>query len=142
MAAFGDLVGRVALAQEANVAAAADDASAALVLFDRTVLDNLGYCRQRGFPIPPYLTAEVAATAAARVDLVFVLDQVASVDAIEARNKATGRKTDPRASVAMSAALEEVYTALGCATRRLAAGTVEQRAASVLAVCDAPVELA
>ena len=50
-----------------------------VVLFDRTVLDNLSYSLQKGYPLPPYLTAEVAATALSRIDHVLVLDQVARV---------------------------------------------------------------
>ena len=50
-----------------------------MVLFDRTVLDNLSYSLQKGYPLPPYLTAEVAATAVSRIDHVLVLDQVVRV---------------------------------------------------------------
>lgn len=130
--AFGDLVGRIALRQEAEAAA---NAEAKVVLFDRTVLDNLGYSLQRGYAVPDYLTAEVAATATNRIGHVLILDQVASVEEIEKRNRETGRKTDQKASVAMSAALEEVYTKLGCDTRRVAAGTVEERVAAVISMC-------
>ena len=77
--------------------------------------------------MPAYLTAQVAAAAAARIDHVFVLDQVASAEDIEKRNRETGRGTDPKASVAMSAALEAIYTRLGCNVHRLAAGTIEAR---------------
>ena len=94
-AAFGDMVGRLAIAQEAT----APKPTGGVVLYDRTVLDNLGYSMQRGYPLPDYLTVEVAAQAVSWIDRVLVLDQVASVEDIERRNRETGRKTDPKASV-------------------------------------------
>ena len=127
-AAFGDMVGRLAIAQEAT----APKPTGGVVLYDRTVLDNLGYSMQRGYPLPDYLTVEVAAQAVSWIDHVLVLDQVASVEDIERRNRETGRKADPKASVAMSAALEEVYTKLGCRVTRIAKGTTEERGDAAL----------
>ena len=49
------------------------------MLFDRTVLDNLGYSLQKGYPLPKYLTTEVAANAVSRIDHVLILDQVATL---------------------------------------------------------------
>ena len=106
-----------------------------VTLFDRTVLDNLGYSLLRGYELPAYLTVEVAAEAASRVDHVLVLDWVASDEDIERRNQETGRKTDPKASVAMTAALEEIYSKLGCRVHRVAKGTVEERRLAALAAC-------
>ena len=90
------------------------------MLFDRTVLDNLGYCLQRGWDVPAYMTNDAAAEAVARIDFVFVLDQVASAEEIERRNRETGRKTDPKASVAMSKSLEEVRAWPGALARTYA----------------------
>ena len=135
VSSFGDMVGRVAIAQEANAAKEMSVNKAPLVLFDRTVLDNLGYSLQRGYDLPVYLDADAAASALARIDHVFVLDQVASVEDIEKRNKDTGRKTDPVASAAMSEALELVYKRLGCHVEWIAKGTVEERAAALFAKC-------
>ena len=102
--AFADLVGRVALAQEeqATKQSTGKVAGSGAVVFDRTVLDTLGYAMQRGLPLPAYMTVEVAAAVAARVDLVFVLDPVASTEDIKRRNNATGRTTDPQTSALLS----------------------------------------
>ena len=93
------------------------------ILFDRSVLDNIRYSLQRGFPLPTYLTADVVAQAASRIDHVLVLNQVASAEVLEERNRATGRMTNPKTIEQMSATLERVYTQLGCHTQRLPAGT-------------------
>ena len=130
--AFGDMVGRVAMAQEAT---AATETATSIMFFDRTVLDNLGYSLERGYALPGYLDAAAAAAALARIDHVLVLDQVASAEEIERRNAETGRKTDPVASVAMSAALESVYSRLGCHVERIGKGSVEERAAELFAKC-------
>ena len=91
--AFGDMVGRVAMQQEEKAVAENAGGAGGVVLFDRTVLDNLGYSLQKGYPLPKYLTTEVAANAVSRIDHVLILDWVASDEEIEARNKATGRMT-------------------------------------------------
>jgi len=134
--AFGDLVGRVAMSQEAAATTTADPGPSGVVLFDRTVLDNFGYSLQKGYPVPDYLDAEAAAAAVARIDYVLLLDQVASKEDIEKRNRETGRMTDPVESVKMTAALEDVYTKLGCKTVRIPRGTVDERVAELLRVCD------
>ena len=134
-AAFGDLVGRVAMSRE-KTATSADPGPSGIVLFDRTVLDNFVYSLEKGYPVPGYLDSEAAAAAAARIDHVLLLDQVASKEDIEKRNQETGRMTDPVASVKMTAALEEVYAKLGCCTIRIARGTVDERVAKLLSACD------
>ena len=42
--------------------------SSDVVLFDRTVLDNLGFSLQRGYPVPSYLDAEAVALKLAPAD--------------------------------------------------------------------------
>jgi len=149
-AAFGDLVGRIAIDQEARALASSspstppdeggtDAATAAahvsVVLFDRTVLDCIAYSIQRGYPLPEYLNEDVVARVAARIDHVFVLDQVAVDADLQARNEATGRKTDPNRSAALSDILHYVYETLGCRTSRLVPGTSEERTEVVLGHC-------
>lgn len=134
--AFGDMVGRVAMAQEAQAAQKARDGASALILFDRTVLDNFGYSLERGYDLPDYLDADAVAAALARIDYVMVLDEVASIEEIQKRNEETGRKTDPKATESMSKKLEFVYKELGCRVERLAKGTVEERAAALFAKCE------
>lgn len=144
--AFGDMVGRLAMAQEADAAQKRGGAGSSsslssssrmptATLFDRTVLDNLGYSMQRGYPLPGYVTTEVVAAAVSRIDHVLVLDQVASIEDIERRNAESGRMTDPAESVRMSDALEQIYLRLGCRVSRIRKGTVEQRGDVALAAC-------
>eukprot|EP00966_Prymnesium_polylepis_P035856 832330-Prymnesium_polylepis.3 len=91
--AFGALLGAVALTQEARAAA---DPSAGVVFLDRSVLDNLGYARVRGYEPPAFLTEGVVAEHARRIDKVFVLEEVASNHAdVEARDAQSGRAADP-----------------------------------------------
>ena len=76
--------------------------------------------------------------ALARIDIVLVLDQVASIEDIEKRNAATGRGTDPKESVAMSATLERVYSSLGCKVLRIPAAAREERVEHLLTACGMP----
>ena len=133
-AAFGDLQGRLAMAQEAEAASSAGGSSE-VALFDRTVLDNLGFCLQRGSPVPSYMDAGAVADALSRIDMVLVLDPVASIEDIDKRNRETGRFTDPEQSVKLSATLEQVYTQLGCKVVRIPAASREERVNLVLSAC-------
>ena len=126
-AAFGDLVGRIAISQEEEATARAG--TDGVVLFDRSVLDSLGDSLERGEPPAGYLTVEAAAQAVSRIDHVLVLDD------LEERKQGAGRKAEPKAPVAMSAALEEVYNKLGCHVTRIAKGTVEERVDAALNAC-------
>ena len=100
--AFGDMVGRVAMQQEEKAVAENAGGAGGVVLFDRTVLDNLGYSLQKGYPLPNYLTSEVAANAVSRIDHVLILDQVGARAraGVRARVRARVRdrpRADPRA---------------------------------------------
>ena len=149
-AAFGDLVGRIAMEQETRAFASSSPSSAAdgdissagkaapsvqFMIFDRTVLDGIAYSIQRGYPLPEYLSVDVVARVAARIDHVFILEPVALAADLQTRNKATGRKTDPVRSAALSGALHKVYERLGCRTSRLVPGSSEERAEAVLRQC-------
>merc|ERR1712094_99625 len=98
--AFGELVGAVAMAQEAqaveNVHAQSSGGTCPAVVFlDRCVLDNLGYSRVRGYEPPPFLTVSVVRRTAARLDRVFVLETPGDIaDELRVRNEQTGRATD------------------------------------------------
>jgi predicted ATPase len=79
--AFADLVGTVQMNQEA-----CQHAGRGPVFLDRSILDNLGYSKARGYQPPSYLTAEVARQHSMRSDRVFVLEPVANEKALAARN--------------------------------------------------------
>ena len=81
--AFGNLVGTVALQQEQR----ALRSSSNVLFLDRSVLDNLGYARVRGYDPPAFLTEELVESVVKRIGLVFVLEPPASNHAaLEARN--------------------------------------------------------
>jgi predicted ATPase len=134
-AAFGDLLGRLALAQEA--AAFGRRAEGQLLFLDRSVLDNLGYARARGYDPPAFLTPELRAHLAQRLHRVYVLDPVASNhEALEERNRETGRATDPSGSRLLCDTMHQVYAELGCDVRRLPDGSVEERLQRLLSEVD------
>ena len=135
-AAFGDLLGSVAMTQESQ--AVADPGTPAIFL-DRSVLDNLGYARVRGYQPPDFITTSFAKQHAAQIDRVFVLAPLSgNGDALEERNRQTGRATDPGASSHVSEVMFEVYSELGCKTMWLPDASVQGRLEQLLAACGLP----
>ena len=134
-AAFGALLGAIAVAQEARAASS----EASVVFLDRSILDNLGYARVRGYDPPNFLTASVISSVVARIRQVFVLDVLASNQAeLEVRNAETGRATDPQGSRHVSSVMHDVYASLGCRTEWLPDLPVEQRLQRLLQESGAP----
>ena len=129
--AFGNLVGTVALQQEQR----ALRSSSSVLFLDRSVLDNLGYARVRGYDPPAFLTEELVQSVVKRIGLVFVLEPPASNHAaLEARNAETGRATDPAGSKHVSLVMHDVLT-LGCRTHWLADAPVDARIQVILDAC-------
>ena len=130
--AFGNLVGTVALQQEQR----ALRSSSNVLFLDRSVLDNLGYARVRGYDPPAFLTEELVQSVVKRIGLVFVLEPPASNHAaLEARNAETGRATDPAGSKHVSSVMHDVYSTLGCRTHWLADAPVDARLEVILDAC-------
>ena len=130
--AFGNLVGTVALQQEQR----ALRSSSNVLFLDRSVLDNLGYARVRGYDPPAFLTEELVESVVKRIGLVFVLEPPASNHAaLEARNAETGRATDPAGSKHVSLVMHDVYSSLGCRTHWLADAPVDARIQVILDAC-------
>ena len=131
--AFGNLLGEVAMTQEAR---ALREPLTRVIFFDRSVLDNLGYARVRGYDPPVFLSASVVQALAARIDRVFVLETIASNhEALQKRNAETGRATDPDGSREVSSVMHDVYSGLGCRTEWLPDMPLEQRLAHLLSAC-------
>ena len=134
-AAFGALLGAIAMAQEASAA----QSRTHIVFLDRSILDNLGYSRVRGYDPPDFLTEEVVNAVVARIQQVFVLDAPSSNHAeLEVRNAETGRATDPLGSRHVSTVMHQVYESLGCRTAWLPDLPVQQRLERLLAECGLP----
>ena len=130
--AFGNLVGTVALQQEQR----ALRSSSNVLFLDRSVLDNLGYARVRGYDPPAFLTEELVQSVVERITHVFVLEPPASNHAaLEARNAETGRATDPAGSKHVSSVMHDVYASLGCRTHWLADAPVNARLEVILDAC-------
>ena len=136
-AAFGELLGAVAMAQEA--AALSAPGGGAVVFLDRSVLDNLGYARVRGYEPPSFLTPSVVRRTAARLERVFVLDSPSdNHEDLKVRNEQSGRSTDPGDSRHVSGVMHEVYSSLGCETEWLPALPPCERLDLLLARCGLP----
>ncbi|KAL1507955.1 hypothetical protein AB1Y20_007559 [Prymnesium parvum] len=132
-AAFSDLLGAIAVTQEARAAA---HPTSAYIFLDRSSLDNLGYAEVNGYTPPDFLTPAFRESFSARLYRVFVLDPVGTNrEAVQARNEQTGRSPDPQGSKHVSDVMFKVYSELGCETHRLMDGSVDQRLADLLSIC-------